>query len=81
MSGCDSTREPPARESIAGAKRWRLTRLGRREVLCWAVRGGTRRGSREAGAGDARTAGTSSASDEDRSERAPASRLGLQRSR
>ena len=42
-----------------------------------AGRGGTQRGSRAGGAGDVSTAGTSNASDEERSERTPSARLGL----
>ncbi|CDK39429.1 hypothetical protein BN903_203 [Halorubrum sp. AJ67] len=41
------------------------------------MRGGNRRGSREAGAGDVSTAGANKVSDEEHNERAPASRLGL----
>ncbi|WP_206536582.1 hypothetical protein, partial [Halorubrum tebenquichense] len=69
-----------ARESVAGAKRRRLTRLGRREAVRL-LSGGIRRGSREADRGDVRTATKERQRlSEDRSERLSASRLGLRRS-
>ncbi|TKX69909.1 hypothetical protein EXE45_06860 [Halorubrum sp. SP9] len=81
---CRRRDAPAARESsiLAGrgdrSEAEGAARLGSREAAV-AVRGGTQRGSREAGAGEARTAGANGVSDEDRSERAPASRLGLWR--
>ena len=72
-------RLPEGLRSLAGvgrrAKRRRPTRLGRREVRCRAVRGGTQRGSRETAVGDVST--TASGASEERNERTAVSRLGL----